>query len=56
MAGVRREVTATVLVDLAVYRGDEIRGGRSGPLFFVRFPRGLFFRSAHSDPTYRKFL
>ena len=43
MAGVRREVTVTTLFDLAVYRGDEIRGGRSGPLFLSVFPGGCFF-------------
>ena len=43
MAGVRREVTVTVLFDLVVHRGDEMRGGGSGPLFLAVFPGGCYF-------------
>jgi len=43
MAGVRREVTVTGLLDLTMYSRDEIRGGRSGPLFLSVFPGGCFY-------------
>ena len=43
MAGVRREVTVTGLLDLTMCSRDEMRGGRSGPLFLSVFPGGCFF-------------